>query len=365
MVHVIPELNRGGAERVLMAILDEAQRAGVPSAVLSAGGIWEGAVVQHGAEVRRVPLGRRSMAATLYSGLPIGRFFRARAPSIVHAHNVRATVAAGVGLRVSARRHVPLVASIQGLAPADFSAAGRILPRVADAVVGCAPAVTGDLVAAGVPGALISTIPNAAAARRVDADAVEDFRRRHTLGDAPLVAGVGRLVEQKDWSTLIRALAGIQDPWFEVVVAGAGPLRAALDQEAKQARVRVRFVGGIDDVDTLLTAATAFVSTSLWEGLPLAHIEAASLGLPIVATAVDGVSDIFRDRESARLVPPRAAAELGSTLASVMRDPALRQQLGAGASHLSESYRPTPMARSYLTLYRSLVEGSAREPVRS
>ena len=354
VVHVIPELNRGGAERVLLAILDETREAGVASAVLSSGGIWCEAVREHGGEVRLVPLGRRSVTATLYSGLPIARFLRTNPPTIVHGHNVRATVAAAVGLRLSRRRGVPVVSSVQGLAPVDLRAAGRTLPRVADAVVACAPAVSDGLVAAGIPPSIISTIPNAAVAQPTDPATVAAFRRRHGLGDAPIIAGVGRLVEQKDWPTLIRAMAGIQSPSFQVVVAGAGPLRNTLEAEAMRLGVQMRFIGGIDDVDTLLTTAMGFVSTSLWEGLPLAHIEAASLGMPIVASAVDGVSNVFCDGESAVLLPPAAPAEFGAALVSIVNDSELRRRLGAGACRVAEAYRPRPMAQSYLRLYESL-----------
>ena len=55
---------------------------------------------------------------------------------------------------------------------------------------------------------------------------------------------------------------------------------------------RVRFVGLVDDIAALVGLASCVVSTSSWGGLPLTLLEALSLGVPVVATAVDGVTDV-------------------------------------------------------------------------
>lgn len=149
----------------------------------------------------------------------------------------------------------------------------------------------------------------------------------------PLVVGAGRLTSQKNFEALIEAAASMlrQHVSFRVLVAGDGPLRGDL-----QARIdghglseRFRLLGNITDLATLLQAADLFVLPSAWEGLPLVLLEAMASGLPVVATAIEGVSEVVTDGESGLLVPPGDSGALASALTSLLADPVKRESLGA------------------------------------
>ena len=103
-----------------------------------------------------------------------------------------------------------------------------------------------------------------------------------------------------------------------VLIAGDGSQRAKLDAQASDlglgARM-VRFLGVRDDIPDLMAAADAFVLPSRWEGLPMVLLEAASAGLPVVATDVGGNAEVVVDQETGFLVPPDDAEALGRTMA--------------------------------------------------
>ena len=91
-----------------------------------------------------------------------------------------------------------------------------------------------------------------------------------------------------------------------VLVAGDGPERDALEQQAKALSLddrAVRFLGARTDVDDLLCAADFFVLPSDTEGLPLSVLEAMSHGLPIVASRVGGIPELIDDNTHGLLVP--------------------------------------------------------------
>jgi glycosyltransferase involved in cell wall biosynthesis len=134
---------------------------------------------------------------------------------------------------------------------------------------------------------------------------------------------LSRLVPLKGIERVIEAVAAL--PHAELVVAGDGPARAALEAVAQRAGGRVRFVGevfGAEKADWLY-AADAFVSASVvdasghTEGMPTTLLEAMAHGLPVVASDVGGVSDLVEHGVTGLLVPPGDATALAQALARV------------------------------------------------
>src|SRR5690606_20106659 len=126
-----------------------------------------------------------------------------------------------------------------------------------------------------------------------------------------------RLEPYKGYSYLIEAMSTI--PASErplAVVAGDGPERQRLESQAATAGVQddVRFLGNRSDIPRLLAAADIFVLPSLWEGLPLAVLEAMASGLPPVVTRVGGNAEIIEDGKSGLLVPPADTQALAESL---------------------------------------------------
>ena len=148
-----------------------------------------------------------------------------------------------------------------------------------------------------------------------------------------VLGGLGRLTEQKAHDLLLDALAEISEryPSVRLFLAGQGPLQAALEERIRSRGLdgRVRLLGLRRDRARLYAAMDIFVLPSRWEGLSLALVEAAGLGLPIVATDVGGNSEVVSGEAGIWLVRPGEVPALAKALeAAVELVQAARQSGG-------------------------------------
>ena len=185
-----------------------------------------------------------------------------------------------------------------------------------------------------------------------------------------------RLHESKGNSYLVDAARLVLDrkPNTKFFLAGEGPLRDALEAQARQLGLgdRFVFVGFARDVAAVLSAFDLSVFPSLWEGTPLTAFEALAAGNPIVATDADGLLDILTDGRDARIVPKRDAA--GACQCDRRSDRSPRRARAArrcGARHRT-ALRHHGLRRKMEQLYVLLCDesrvtraGRRREPLRA
>jgi glycosyltransferase involved in cell wall biosynthesis len=372
---VLPGMAPGGMESMVIQLAADAARHGDSVAVASGPGAWAARLDEAGAAHVALPATTRGTAMAMAGA--VARLARGMArlqPDVVHAHNVRATALARAAL-TACRHRGALVPTIHGLPPADYAMAARILRAAAPRVIACAPSVSRSLAAAGFPGARIDVICNGAALEPASPERIERMRRALRLGDQPVVAGIGRLAEQKNWPVLIAAARMPDEPRVPgmagspsgsamadraggpaFVVAGDGPLRDELSRLASRSGDRVRFVGAVDDVAALIGLAACVVTTSAWEGLPLTLLEALSLGAPVVATAVDGVADLIPP-QAAVLVPPGDPVAVRAAIARVLADRPFTADLRRSALDASAAWRPDRMLAAYREAYTAACGG--------
>jgi glycosyltransferase involved in cell wall biosynthesis len=139
---------------------------------------------------------------------------------------------------------------------------------------------------------------------------------------------VGRLTEAKDLPTAFAAVEQVPDA--RLIVVGDGPDRAELERLAGD---RIEFRGSLprDEALRVVAGATAGLLSSAWENLPHSAVEALSVGVPMVATAVGGVPEVVHDGENGLLVPPGRPDELAAAMRRVLEEPGLRDRLAAAA----------------------------------
>lgn len=168
---------------------------------------------------------------------------------------------------------------------------------------------------------------------------------------------VGRLVKQKDYSNLFRALQSIKDRDLILLIAGSGPLQEDLKLESRQRGLErhVRFCGTSETILDLYSAADAFVMSSQYEGLSAALLEASAMALPAVVTDVGGNADVVVHGKTGYLVPPRNADSLAAAMAQLM-NLSKGEQLAfshAAREHCCNEYRLESITSKWIDLYAS------------
>jgi glycosyltransferase involved in cell wall biosynthesis len=285
---------------------------------------------------------------------------RTRGYDVVHAHGLRAGALAALALGYPRRSR--LIVTVHNAPPAGrarwiYLVLERIVARGARSVL----CVSGDL----------EDRMRAAGARRVGRAVVSctvpvpGSDPGSAPRGEPLVLAVGRLAAQKGFDVLIAAAAGWRDldPPPHLMIAGEGPLFAALEAQAGDLGVPVEFAGRRSDVASLLAGAAVFVQPSRWEGQSLVLQEALRAGAAIVTTRAGGSPDVTGE-DAAILVPPGDPAALGAAVRAVLTDPGLASRLRKAALDRA-GMLPTPAdaIAAAVAEYR-LVSGSPSAPGR-
>lgn len=176
------------------------------------------------------------------------------------------------------------------------------------------------------------------------------------------IIGLGvRLTRQKGIDYLLAAMPGLIAEFPEIIllIAGKGELEPELRLRTEQLGIKenVRFLGARLDWNEILQILDVYVLPSVWEGLPLALLEAMAACKPIVATSVGGVPSVVAHYEHGLLVPKEDPKGLGDGILTLLRDSALSDRLSRNArNRFLERYTVDRMVAGYERLYRELMD---------
>ena len=336
---------RGGERQV--CLLAAAQRASgaVRPLVLTR----TGSALAHAADARAIPcleapwtlpLDPRALACAVRAVERLRR--EVTAPLLLHAHDSQALQ---LGLVLAWWTGAPLVATRR-----SDTSPGRLwrLPR---RVIGLSRSVTERLAASGVAPDRIVQVPSA-----VDLAALAPLRRAPADDQRPLLVAAGALTREKGHRTLIEAFARVASGMTgaRLVVIGAGPERAALESciAAHGLAGRVELPGELEDAASRIAGATILVQPSLREALGTAVLEAMALGVPVIASATGGLTELLADDHGV-LVPPGDAPALAAALESLLADPARRARLAGRGLERVRGFDSARVAAAVAGVYRS------------
>ena len=178
--------------------------------------------------------------------------------------------------------------------------------------------------------------------------------------DRMYVGGVGRLEPAKGFGTLIEAVSILapEFPDLSLVLAGDGPLRQQLEEQARALGVteRVFFLGFQREVREVYEALDIFCLPSLCEAMPYALLEAMAMCLPTVASAVGGVPEAIDDGTTGFVVPPRDPKALANVLSELLNNEHLRARMGqAGRRRVVDHFNQAESVRRTIDLYRTML----------
>jgi glycosyltransferase involved in cell wall biosynthesis len=302
--------------------------------------------------IRHVPLARATRSIAPHRDLlalgELTRVFRRIRPEIVHTHNPKP----GIYGRLAARAaRVPVVVNtVHGLyALPDDPLAKRafvyglewIASRGSDAELVQNIEDMSVLRRLRIPDRRLHLLGNGIDLTRFDRSRVDGSRRRKLraewgIPDDAIVCGVvGRLVWEKGYREVFDAARQLKSrlPNLHFVVVGPsdddkadGITEAERNVAARDANLT--FLGMRHDVDDCYSAFDLFALASHREGFPRAAMEAAALGLPVVATDIRGCRQVVDDGVNGILVPARDATRLAAAIETLATDAALRARMG-------------------------------------
>jgi teichuronic acid biosynthesis glycosyltransferase TuaC len=248
------------------------------------------------------------------------------APDLLHGHFV---VTTGMATRrVAARIGRPYVLTVHGYDATSWPAAHadhldeyRATLRDAAAVVAVSQAIGRRL--HDLAGVEARTLPLGVDHAALRALAIPRAEARRALGlpdDRFVVLFAARNTAHKGLAEFADAVLGLDDR-FLAVIAGDGPLHGHRADEGRQGD-RIRYVGAQDRQGVVrhMCAADVLVLPSYQEGLPTVLVEAGSLGLPVIATAVDGTPELLAD-DAGILIPPGDPGAIAATIRAAEADP--------------------------------------------
>ena len=337
-----PTLDDGGADRVTLTLLQHLDRARFrPTLVLVR---KKGALLPElPDDVQVIELGSARLAT---SGAALRRLLRAERPDVLFSTASAANIPAVAAHRMSGTR-CRLVLSerstlYRGRTRRDVKqgaivALKRLSYRFADLVTAVSQGVADELAdVLGLARARIKVVYNPMVSDRVAELAAQPVDHRWLSGPEPVILAVGRLIEVKDYPTLIEAFGRVrQRVPARLVILGNGLLRDRLVELARTKGLDevIDFAGFDPNPFKYMAKASLLLQSSTVEGLPGSIIQAMACGTPVVSTDCNfGPREVIQ--ESGRdgfLVPVGDAAALADRAVALLQSPALREQVGRAA----------------------------------
>jgi phosphatidyl-myo-inositol dimannoside synthase len=193
-----------------------------------------------------------------------------------------------------------------------------------------------------------------------DADGTE-VRRRHGLGEAPVVVCVSRLVARKGQDVLVRGWPQVlaRHPSARLLLVGSGPDEVALRRAVAGRGLEdsVVLTGGVpsEELPEYYAAGDVFAMPCRTrragldvEGLGMVFLEAAACGRPVVAGTSGGAPEAVQEGVTGHVVDPRSPEAVAGTLADLLDDPARARAMGAaGRAWVERSWSWTTIARTF------------------
>lgn len=379
LAHVITDLDLGGAETVLVRLIERLDRPRFESLVVSLRHPGDLALRVQAAGVRAVSLGMRAAVPGPGSAVRLAREIRAYRPDVIQGWMYHGNLAASLAA-VFLRPRPPVVWNVrQSLASLEHEKPltrvvirlCAMLSRRAARIVNNSAASARQHVAIGFAADRTVVIPNGFDTERFVPSAAARAALRREIGlptNALLVAMVARWHPVKRHDLFLEAASGVVrrgvDAHFVLVGPGVVRDNAALAEIVSLSGIaeRVYLLGERDDVAAIMAALDVLVSASGWaEGFPNVVGEAMACGVPCIVTDTGDCAAILG--ECGLVVPTGDSSALAAGMEKLLRlGAAERRVLGAaGRRRVVERYELAATTARYACLYEELARSSSRD----
>lgn len=360
---VLPSLERGGGERVLLQLARSFLDAGraVHVAVLLGGGplrcdVPDAAVLHELVDAGRAVKGFALARQAFPRLVSLMREVKPHAVLSTMTGTNLLTVLACMQAHTGSRLVLREASSLVNARSAFKRLAMRWLYPKAAVVIAVSNGVADDLRDLGMAGDRIRVVRNPVDVDRLQQLAADGPLLPDTNG-APYVIALGRLTEAKGYPTLLRAYAGSQlRHSHRLVIVGDGEQRANLESLVSELDLadRVLLPGAMDNPHRVLANAALLILSSRWEGYPNVLLEALALGVPVVATDCrHGPREILDGGRYGHLVPTGDPTALARAMDAELAQPT------SGFEAVLAAHDPGITASSYLALLDGASEDSS------
>ena len=373
---IVGSLRPGGTEIHLSSVLPRLSMLGwdVTVFVLRLGGELEPEMRRRGVRVHGVSPGTSKLSRVSIAAAKLLKLLYTDKPDIVHFFLPESYLLGGVcssllkpPLRIMSRRSLN---DYQSWNPGSFKWLEAWLHKRMDAVIGNSRAVVGQLRDEGVCDDRLGLLYNGLDMDRFKPVGTKDAARAAlgiSAGTLVLVI-VANLIPYKGHEDLLVALGGVKhelpSDWLLLSVGrditDIGPGLAALCKELGLDS-HVRWLGGRDDVPSVLAAADIGLLTSHHEGFSNSVLEGMGAGLPMVVTRVGGNVEAVVDGVTGYTISPGDTAAFGSAIVALAQSAELRRRFGeAGRRRVAENFTLDRCVAQYQRLYLGLLGRSDR-----
>ncbi len=384
VMHIITRLVRGGAQRVVLALLRGLRGRGWDLTLVAGpqtgaeGSLWNEADGLGITTVQVPSLVRELAPLRDYRALrELRRIIKAYRPDVVHAHTSKAGF---LGCLAARREGVPAVVlaphghilrhnaqipgvPARGLKRRLLAAACKRNVRYAHVVVTPNDAERSDGIRHGLWSAEeVLTVPNGVDTDRFRPGGRTEARRALGLSpERPVVGVVARLTREKGVDLAVetvRMLRGVT-----LVIVGDGPERESLETQVDSLYVadRTIFTGNWENIEEILPAFDVCLAPSRTEGHGMVAAEALACGVPVVASRVGGLQSLIVHEQTGLLVEPEDVPAYAQSIARLISDRPLAAALGrAGRARMESCFSYEAMVTETLELYGRLLSRGAR-----
>lgn len=365
VMHIADEMGTGGLPHVVATICHTVNRDRFEMSVLSinAGGATADELRKSGIRVLDAETTGRFGRYLAFRS--IARHLRENPVDIVHTHNTQAFVDGTIAARI---------AGVRGIVHTDHARqfpdkrrylfAEFVASQFAHRVIGVSDHTSEGLIRhVKLSRRKVATIPNGIVGDRFSAR-IDARAKRRALGiaDGRPVLGIGaRLVEQKAHDDLLQAVHLLRKRYPDILllIAGEGVLEDNIRSTITDLGLEdnVRLMGVRHDIGELLQIFDIYVMPSIWEGLPMALLEAMAAGCAIVATHVGGIPTAIVDGVNGTTVPPRDTRRLAEAIDQLLANPELREgYVARGRERFQARFTAEIMTGAYEELYISALQ---------
>ena len=339
VLHVIDSLHLGGAQEVVLNLATcGSSRFQHEVATMHGHGIYWDRLQDAGVKVHSLSPNKH---LPLYlAKLP--SLLLAKRPDILHCHLIPSNI---IAKPLGALLGVPLILNHdhtndpQRIDNKLLLALDKTTNRFAHHIIAVAGACRDFLIQhESIPLEKITLVPNAINLRRFSLGNADRAKSRNKFGlpiDAKVIAGVGRLNPQKNFSLFLDIAAALAPrfPELRFLLAGEGPEESMLCEKARTLGLadRIVFAGYVADTRQVYAAADILLMPSRFEGLPMTLLEAMAMGLPVVASKLDGIAEVIEDGREGFLIESNDTHGFVERCAALLENPAKSSEVAAHA----------------------------------